>query len=111
MNVSPFKALKTLVAAARTDVITSGHERTIDECEGVLLVALERACELELAMPRKYLSFSTVTPKVPGWYFYRLGKYVDVCEVRPFDIENSVFQFSREGTEWAGPIPEPRETK
>ena len=59
------------------------------------------------------LVWTKTPPSVPGWYEIRWTKEHSVhrvCEFVQEDIDNNIFQYSvwRE-TEWAGPIPEPKE--
>lgn len=55
-------------------------------------------------MKSKSLFWSTNTPIVRGWYFFRKGGRVDVCRVYQDDIDYRAFL---EDTEWAGPLQEP----
>lgn len=57
-------------------------------------------------MKTKALFWTKDTPAVIGFYFFRQGDRIDVCKVYEMDIDYGSFQ---ENTEWAGPIPEPRD--
>ena len=58
-----------------------------------------------------YMIWSSTTPTVPGWYWYRgetklvLMLYVDAG----FVVEQGAWHISEMHGEWAGPIEEPKE--
>ena len=44
-------------------------------------------------------------PKVPGWYWYKTSSHLGITKFP------ELCDRTREGWQWAGPIPEPREPK
>lgn len=47
----------------------------------------------------------TDEPKVPGWYWYKTSSHLGITKFP------ELCDRTREGWQWAGPIPEPREPK
>lgn len=56
------------------------------------------------AFPRT-LEWTDEPPKVPGWYWYKTSSHLGITKFPEFCDR------TREGWQWAGPIPEPREPK
>lgn len=56
------------------------------------------------ALPRA-LTWTNEPPKVPGWYWYKTSSHLGITKFP------ELCDRTREGWQWAGPIPEPRETK
>lgn len=56
------------------------------------------------ALPRA-LEWTDEPPKVPGWYWYKTSSHLGITKFP------ELCDRTREGWQWAGPIPEPRETK
>lgn len=56
------------------------------------------------AFPRT-LEWTDEPPKVPGWYWYKTSSHVGITKFP------ELCDRTREGWQWAGPIPEPREPK
>jgi len=61
------------------------------------------------AKPGSHLSWSTEMPTVPGWYFCRYKSFTEVWKVEQNLIDENAFKHDEKGTEWAGPIPEPKD--
>lgn len=47
-------------------------------------------------MKLPFLLWSTKKPVVPGYYFYRRGKHIDVCKVYQIDVENPQYAFKKD---------------
>lgn len=56
------------------------------------------------ALPRS-LAWTDEPPKVPGWYWYKTSSHLGITKFP------ELCDRTREGWQWAGPIPEPREPK
>ncbi len=56
------------------------------------------------AFPRT-LEWTDEPPKVPGWYWYKTSSHLGITKFP------ELCDRTREGWQWAGPIPEPREPK
>ena len=56
------------------------------------------------AMPRD-LTWTDEPPKVPGWYWYKTSSHLGITKFP------ELCDRTREGWQWAGPIPEPVEPK
>lgn len=56
------------------------------------------------ALPRA-LEWTDEPPKVPGWYWYNTSSHLGITKFP------ELCDRTREGWQWAGPIPEPREPK
>lgn len=56
------------------------------------------------ALPRA-LEWTDEPPKVPGWYWYKTSSHLGITKFP------ELCDRTREGWQWAGPIPEPREPK
>lgn len=56
------------------------------------------------AFPRT-LEWTDEPPKVPGWYWYKTSSHFGITKFP------ELCDRTREGWQWAGPIPEPREPK
>ena len=56
------------------------------------------------AFPRT-LEWTDEPPKVPGWYWYKTSSHLGITK------SPELCDRTREGWQWAGPIPEPREPK
>lgn len=56
------------------------------------------------ALPRA-LTWADNPPQVPGWYWYKTSSHLGITKFP------ELCDRTREGWQWAGPIPEPRETK
>ncbi len=56
------------------------------------------------ALPRA-LEWTDEPPKVPGWYWYKTSSHLGITKFP------ELCDRTREGWQWAGPIPEPREQK
>lgn len=56
------------------------------------------------AMPRA-LEWADNPPQVPGWYWYKTSSHLGITKFP------ELCDRTREGWQWAGPIPEPREPK
>ena len=54
------------------------------------------------AFPRT-LEWTDEPPKVPGWYWYKTSSHLGITKFP------ELCDRTREGWQWAGPIPEPRE--
>ena len=55
-------------------------------------------------LPRA-LRWADNPPQVPGWYWYKTSSHLGITKFP------ELCDRTREGWQWAGPIPEPRETK
>lgn len=64
----------------------------------------EKAAASWNALPRA-LEWTTEPPKVPGWYWYKTSSHLGITKFP------ELCDRTREGWQWAGPIPEPREPK
>ena len=56
------------------------------------------------ALPRT-LEWTDEPPKVPGWYWYKTSSHLGITKFPELSDR------TREGWQWAGPIPEPVEPK
>lgn len=56
------------------------------------------------ALPRA-LTWTDNPPQVPGWYWYKTSSHLGITKFP------ELCDRTREGWQWAGPIPEPREQK
>lgn len=56
------------------------------------------------ALPRT-LEWTDEPPKVPGWYWYKTSSHLGITKFP------ELCDRTREGWQWAGPIPEPVEPK
>lgn len=54
------------------------------------------------SLPRA-LEWTDEPPKVPGWYWYKNSSYLGIVKFP------GLYDGKREGWQWAGPIPEPKE--
>lgn len=67
-------------------------------------VDVEYAVKQWNALPRA-LEWTDEPPKVPGWYWYKTSSHLGITKFP------ELCDRTREGWQWAGPIPEPREPK
>jgi hypothetical protein len=67
-------------------------------------VDVEYAVKQWNALPRA-LEWADNPPQVPGWYWYKTSSHLGITKFP------ELCDRTREGWQWAGPIPEPRETK
>ena len=51
------------------------------------------------------LEWTDEPPKVPGWYWYKTSSHLGITKFP------ELCDRTREGWQWTGPIPEPREPK
>lgn len=64
----------------------------------------EKAAASWNALPRA-LTWTDEPPKVPGWYWYKTSSHLGITKFP------ELCDRTREGWQWAGPIPEPVEPK
>lgn len=71
---------------------------------GPIKTTSEAAVAAWNALPRA-LEWTDEPPKVPGWYWYKTSSHLGITKFP------ELCDRTREGWQWAGPIPEPREPK
>lgn len=71
---------------------------------GPIKTTSEAAVAAWNALPRA-LEWADNPPQVPGWYWYKTSSHLGITKFP------ELCDRTREGWQWAGPIPEPREPK
>ena len=71
---------------------------------GPIKTTSEAAVAAWNALPRT-LEWTDEPQKVPGWYWYKTSSHLGITKFP------ELCDRTREGWQWAGPIPEPREPK